>query len=79
MIIAGWGVDYPDADALSNPFANHRVKQLAWRCAWYDDYAADLCEVAGKEINEDRRFSDVSGSYQLLACLWPICHDVSTD
>ena len=68
MIIAGWGVDYPDADALSNPFANHRVKQLAWRCAWYDDYAADLCEVAGKEINEDRRFQ----MYQDLTNYWHV-------
>ncbi|MCD6238851.1 MAG: ABC transporter substrate-binding protein [Thermotogae bacterium] len=56
MIVAGWGVDYPDADALANPFANHRVHQLAWRCAWIDDYAADLAEAAGKEMNEDRRF-----------------------
>jgi len=68
MIIAGWGVDYPDADALSNPFANHRVKQLAWRCAWYDDYAADLCEAAGKEINEDRRFQ----MYQDLTNYWHV-------
>jgi len=68
MIIAGWGVDYPDADALSNPFANYRVKQLAWRCAWYDDYAADLCEAAGKEINEDRRFQ----MYQDLTNYWHV-------
>ena len=68
MIIAGWGVDYPDADALANPFANHRVKQLAWRCVWYDDYAADLVEAAGKEINEDRRFQ----MYQDLTNYWHI-------
>ncbi|HAJ31958.1 MAG TPA: ABC transporter substrate-binding protein [Candidatus Atribacteria bacterium] len=68
MIIAGWGVDYPDADALANPFANYRVKQLAWRCVWYDDYAADLAEAAGKEINEDRRFQ----MYQDLTNYWHI-------
>jgi len=68
MIIAGWGVDYPDADALAHPFANYRVKQLAWRCAWYDDYAADLAEAAGKEINEDRRFQ----MYQDLTNYWHI-------
>lgn len=56
MIVAGWGVDYPDADALANPFANYRVHQLAWRNMWYDDYAADLAEAAGKEMNKDRRF-----------------------
>jgi len=68
MIVAGWGVDYPDADALSHPFANYRVKQLAWRCAWYDDYAANLAEAAGKEINEDRRFQ----MYQDLTNYWHI-------
>jgi len=62
MIIAGWGVDYPDADALAHPFANHRVKQLAWRCA------SDLAEAAGKEINEDRRFQ----MYQDLTNYWHI-------
>jgi len=68
IIVAGWGVDYPDADALSNPFANYRVKQLAWRCVWYDDYAADLTEAASKEINEDRRFQ----MYQDLTNYWHI-------
>jgi len=68
MIIAGWGVDYPDADALANPFANYRVQQLAWRCVWYDDYASDLTEAAAKEINEDRRFQ----MYQDLTNYWHI-------
>jgi len=68
MIVAGWGVDYPDADALSHPFANYRVKQLAWRCVWYDDYAANLAEAAGKEINEDKRFQ----MYQDLTNYWHI-------
>lgn len=68
IIVAGWGVDYPDADALSNPFANYRVKQLAWRCVWYDDYAANLTEAASKEINEDRRFQ----MYQDLTNYWHI-------
>ena len=66
MIVAGWGVDYPDADALANPFANHRVNQLAWRCVWIDDYAADLVEAASVEINEDRRFQ----MYQDLTNYW---------
>jgi peptide/nickel transport system substrate-binding protein len=55
MIVAGWGVDYPDAAALSDPFANHRVKQLAWRLAWLDDHAADLAEAANKELDEEKR------------------------
>ncbi len=55
LIIAGWGVDYPDAAALSDPFANHRVEQLAWRLAWLDDHAADLAEAANKELDEEKR------------------------
>ncbi len=55
MIVAGWGVDFPDADALAKPFADYRVHQLAWRLMWYDDYAADLAEKAGFEKNMDRR------------------------
>ena len=55
MIVAGWGIDYPDADALANPFANHRVNQLAWRLSWLDDKAADMAEAAGKEMDEAKR------------------------
>ncbi|AEH51035.1 ABC transporter substrate-binding protein [Pseudothermotoga thermarum] len=55
MILAGWGIDYPDPDALAKPFANYRVKQLAWRNMWYDDYAADLAEKAGAEFDDQRR------------------------
>jgi peptide/nickel transport system substrate-binding protein len=55
LIVAGWGVDYPDAAALSDPFANHRVKQLAWRLAWLDDHAADLAEAANRELDEEKR------------------------
>ena len=57
MIVAGWGVDYPDAAALSDPFANHRVNQLAWRLAWLDDHAADLAEAANTELDEEKRFN----------------------
>jgi len=55
MIVAGWGVDFPDADALAKPFADYRVKQLAWRLMWYDDYAANLAEKAGFEKNPCKR------------------------
>ncbi|MBA7500602.1 Periplasmic dipeptide transport protein [subsurface metagenome] len=68
MAINGWTADYPDADANANAFANHRMNQIAWRCAWYDDYAADLAEAAGKEINEDRRFQ----MYQDLTNYWHV-------
>lgn len=55
MIVAGWGIDYPDADALAKPFADYTVKQLAWRNAWLDDKAAAMTAAAGKEINEQKR------------------------
>lgn len=55
MIVAGWGIDYPDADALAKPFADYTVKQLAWRNAWIDDKAASMVSAAGKEINEKKR------------------------
>jgi len=46
MIFAGWGPDYADPDSNANPFANHRVKQLAWRLQWYRDDLADLVQQA---------------------------------
>jgi len=55
IILAGWGIDYPDPDALAKPFANYKVKQLAWRTMWYDDYAANLAEKAGQELDQARR------------------------
>ena len=55
MIVAGWGIDYPDADALAKPFADYTVKQLAWRNAWLDDKAASMTAAAAKEINDKKR------------------------
>ncbi|RPI75283.1 MAG: ABC transporter substrate-binding protein [Desulfobacteraceae bacterium] len=67
LIVAGWGIDYPDADALAKPFANYRAKQLAWRMAWLDDKAADMTEAAGKEMNEKKRaklYADLTEYWQ---------------
>ena len=55
MIIAGWGIDYPDPDALAKPFADYTVNQLAWRNMWYDDYASDRTEMAMHELDEGKR------------------------
>ncbi len=66
LIVAGWGNDYPDADALANPFANHRVKQLAWRLNWLDDKAADMAEAAAQEKDSARR----AKIYQDLTNYW---------
>ncbi|MEM2217011.1 MAG: ABC transporter substrate-binding protein [Thermofilaceae archaeon] len=57
LILAGWGADYPDPDALAKPFANYRARQLAWRNVWYDDYAANLTEMAAQEMNWEKRLA----------------------
>lgn len=59
LIVAGWGVDYPDAAALTDPFANYRVHQLAWRLAWLNDHAADLAQASNHETNEKKRFDTI--------------------
>ena len=55
LIVAGWGNDYADADNLAMAMASYKAKQLAWRCAWYDDYAADLAQEGRFEPNPDKR------------------------
>ncbi len=55
MVLAEWGADYVDPDALAKPFADYRVRQLAWRNVWYDDYAANLTEAAAKEMDFAKR------------------------
>ncbi|HWQ07636.1 MAG TPA: ABC transporter substrate-binding protein, partial [Holophaga sp.] len=55
LIVAGWGIDFPDSDALAEPFANHKAKQLAWRMGWLDDKAAQLTEAAAKEMDDKKR------------------------
>ena len=55
MIVAGWGVDFLETDALATPFTNHKAKQLAWRMAWLDEKASQLAEAAAKEVNEKKR------------------------
>jgi peptide/nickel transport system substrate-binding protein len=57
MILAGWGADYPDPDALAKAFADYRARQLAWRNVWYDDYAANLTEIAAQETNPEKRLA----------------------
>lgn len=55
LIVAGWGNDYPDPDNLAMAHASYLANQLAWRNAWYDDYAAKLCEWGRFEPNPDKR------------------------
>ncbi len=55
LVLAAWGSDYPDPDNNAKAFGDYRVKQLAWRNTWYDDYAADLAEAAAKEFDKAKR------------------------
>lgn len=49
MVLAGWGSDYPDPDNNAKAFGDYRIKQLAWRNAWYDNTSADIVEKAYRE------------------------------
>ncbi|MDW8035490.1 MAG: ABC transporter substrate-binding protein, partial [Candidatus Korarchaeum sp.] len=51
LVLAQWGSDYPDPDSNAMAFGNHRIRQLAWRNSWYDDYAAELAEKASVEMD----------------------------
>ena len=55
LIIAGWGNDYADADNLAMAMASYDAGQLAYRCAWDDDYADALAEAGRFETNPDKR------------------------
>ena len=64
LVLAAWGSDYPDPDNNAKAFGNYRVKQLAWRNMWYDDYAADLAEQAAKEfdtVKRDQMYKELAG------------------
>ncbi|MBI4280183.1 MAG: ABC transporter substrate-binding protein [Armatimonadetes bacterium] len=55
MVFAGWGVDYPDPDALAKPFADYKTRQIAFRNAWSDDAASDLANKAVLEPDPRKR------------------------
>jgi peptide/nickel transport system substrate-binding protein len=79
LIVAGWGIDYPDADALANPFTNYKAKQLAWRMAWNDEKAVKLCEDAAKEVNEKTRlklYADLTDYWQKNGPFAAMCQPI---
>jgi peptide/nickel transport system substrate-binding protein len=57
LVIYGWGVDYPDPDALAKPFADGTIKQLAYRNAWVDPKATDLTKKAMVERDAAKRIA----------------------
>ncbi len=53
MVIARWGADYGDPDAMAKPFAHCRttgdeakIKQLAWRNGYANPELTDMIEEA---------------------------------
>ncbi|MGC9529359.1 MAG: ABC transporter substrate-binding protein [Candidatus Bipolaricaulaceae bacterium] len=62
FLVAGWGVDYADPDALAKPFAHccttgpeAIVRQLAWRNMYADCDTTFMVEAAAKELDADKR------------------------
>lgn len=62
FLVAGWGVDYADPDALAKPFAhccdvgpNAPVRQLAWRNMYSDCETTELVERAAMELDVEKR------------------------
>ncbi len=67
MILYGWGVDYPDPDALAKPFADGTIRQLAYRNAWMDPKATDLTKKAMLERDPGRRVALYKELTELVA------------
>ncbi len=62
FLVAGWGVDYADPDALAKPFAHccttgpeAPVRQLAWRNMYVDCETTALVEAAARELDPEKR------------------------
>lgn len=62
FLVAGWGVDYADPDALAKPFAHccttgpeAPVRQLAWRNMYVDCDTTKFVEEAARELDAEKR------------------------
>jgi peptide/nickel transport system substrate-binding protein len=67
MILWGWGVDYPDPDALAKPFADGTIRQLAYRNAWMDPKATELTKKAMLERDPRQRVALYKELTELVA------------
>ena len=57
IIMARWGPDYNDPHTNAQPFADHTVKQLSWRNAYYNDTTAGLIDQASREMDQAKRMA----------------------
>lgn len=55
LILAEWGADYADPDAVAKAFADYTIGQLAYRNTWYDEYASNLTNQAFSELDTAKR------------------------
>ncbi len=81
MVIYGWGVDYPDPDALAKPFADGTIKQLAYRNAWMDPKATELTKQAMLERDTAKRVALYKELTELVAHKGPfvILHQITNN
>jgi peptide/nickel transport system substrate-binding protein len=81
LVIYGWGVDYPDPDALAKPFADGTIKQLAYRNAWIDPKASELTKKAMLERDPRRRVAIYKELTELVAHKGPfvIFHQITNN
>ena len=81
LVIYGWGVDYPDPDALAKPFADGTIKQLAYRNAWMDPKATDLTRKAMLERDTAKRIAIYKELTELVAHKGPfaIFHQITNN
>ena len=64
LYIWEWGVDYPDPDAVTKPFAhsdsvgdNATIKAVAWWCRYINLETSKLVEQASWELNREKRIA----------------------
>ncbi|MDR7418260.1 MAG: ABC transporter substrate-binding protein [Armatimonadota bacterium] len=81
LVIYGWGVDYPDPDALAKPFADGTIKQLAYRNGWMDPRATELTKKAMLERDPRQRVAMYKELTELVAHKGPfvIFHQITNN
>lgn len=81
LVIYGWGVDYPDPDALAKPFADGTIKQLAYRNGWMDPRATELTRKAMLERDTAKRVAMYRELTELVAHKGPfvIFHQITNN
>ncbi|MDI3269603.1 MAG: ABC transporter substrate-binding protein [Bacillota bacterium] len=67
MILAAWGMDYPDPQSFAAPFGDYQQKSLIWRLQDEDQALSDLVQRAAKLENTPERAALYAQFNDLLA------------